>query len=230
MIKQIKEFIVEYKMHLIIIAVMLVGLLITNTITSEIKNSVNQGLKDVNADIIVLKNEFQQYKTEAADDLQYEQITSQNSEVKWLGDKVDVSKWKTDNNLFWDYISPAFNYTSGDEYMAHRQQYVNDLGNCVFTVHFLTPIFKETVGEEYYNKLTCYGLKSNFEAYPTSMHTVLDDNGNIVESVYDYIAFVKMQPNKNTTEGSRTVIFTYTLDDKYNLTNLQCYPVTLGVN
>ena len=64
--------------------------------------------------------------------------------------------------------------------MAHRQQYVNDLGNCVFTVHFLTPIFKETVGEEYYNKLTCYGLKSNFEAYPTSMHTVLDDNGNIL--------------------------------------------------
>ena len=106
MLNQITEFVSESKKHLIIIGVMSVSLLIVNSITLDIKASADQQLIDMNMQIVAIKNEYQQYKTEASEDLQYEHITSQNSEIKWVGNKVDTAKSSTYFCLCSIYSSP----------------------------------------------------------------------------------------------------------------------------
>lgn len=217
----VKEFCIEWKKQTIIVAVMCVALFIVLGITLMIKQEMANDINTTYATITAVKNEYLQYKTKMEQTVQWKEEPT--GEIVWTGDVVDIAKVKTDSELFWDYISPAFNYNSGTEYMEHRQIYVNDLGNCLFTVQFLTPIFKETTPN--FDTFSCRATKKDpdYRIYPTKMEVEKDANGNIVKETYDYIAFVTMYPSK-LAEGSREVAFTFTIDNEYNLTNFECFP------
>lgn len=177
---------------------------------------------------------FQKSDPAFAEDVQVRGETDK-AKVKWVtpGEhedltSVDAGRWMSDEAIFWDFISPAFSFNSATEYNQMREEYIQKLGNCLFTVQFMgyydieSKCRKNENGtvnqadfERYDAAYTCTTDKSKYYTYPVAK----DNNGN-----YTYVAMVPMK--------SVYVMFTYTIEhspgqggnERITLTNFDCWP------
>ena len=152
----------------------------------------------------------------------------QSLKVEWQGVQVDTARWMTDENIFWDFISPAFSFNSATEYNKMREDYIAQVGNCLFTVQFLayydieSKCRRDENGnvnqvdfERYDAAYTCSTDKSQYMTYPVAV----DNNGD-----YTYIAMVPMK--------STYVAFTYKIvhsvgqggSERITLSEFDCWP------
>lgn len=164
-----------------------------------------------------------------------ERVNYGEKQIKWVTpgmhedvSSIDPSRWMTDENIFWDFISPAFNFNSATEYNQMRESYIEKLGNCLFTVQFLgyydieskcrrneNGTVNQVDFERFNNAYTCTSDKKAYYTYPVGM----DQDGN-----YSYIAMV---PMKNSY-----VLFTYRIvhapgqggNERITLAGFDCWP------
>lgn len=210
--KDTKKYLIEYKDSLIMCGIFLAGLIVVMIICGIIKGQFNKTYTAAKTSVDQLDNEIYNYKSSVmqnklGDGYVGNLANSGNTQRKLVGDQVDPGKWQQDNDAFWTYISPMFNFNSATEYNTMCQKYRKDLGSCLLTNVFLAPvdIDGQDDPEKFDDSFRCSAeKKTGFEAYPIGM-----DEGN----GYRYIAFLKYSAKASSvykTEGGvQTIIFTY---------------------
>lgn len=164
-----------------------------------------------------------------------ERVDYREQQIKWVTPgthedltSIDTGRWMADENIFWDFISPAFNFNSATEYNQMRESYIEKLGNCLFTVQFLgyydiesrcrlneNGTVNQVDFERVNNAYTCTSDKKSYYTYPVAK----DSDGN-----YSYVAMVPMK--------SVYVMFTYRIihapgqggNERITLADFDCWP------
>lgn len=226
---KILGFLSEYKKQLITTAITAVVCLIVVGIANVGKAIFFDAEAQAEASVTKVKNEManlqasDSYFTQDAMGKDYTSL-----KVEWLGVQVDTGRWMSDENVFWEFISPAFNFNSATEYNKMREDYIAQVGNCLFTVQFLayydieSKCRRDENGnvnqvdfERYDSGYKCSSDKSQYRTYPVA----IDSNGD-----YTYIAMVPMQSNY--------VAFTYKIvhsvgqggKERITLSQFDCWP------
>lgn len=202
--------------------------ILAGTFRSEAQAAFNAAAK-IESDIQNLQASDRYFTQDA------ERVDYREQQIKWVTPgmhedltSIDTGRWMADENIFWDFISPAFNFNSATEYNQMRESYIEKLGNCLFTVQFLGYYDIESkcrlnengtvnqVDFERYNKAyTCTSDKKSYYTYPVAE----DDEGN-----YTYVAMVPMK--------SVYVMFTYNIihspgqggNERITLADFDCWP------
>lgn len=240
-------FLKEYKKQIITTAITLVVCLVVTQLANfgagifrDMKSQADQAVINVMNETDNLKKS-DRYFTQDVEKKDYSKLT-----VEWIPANgrdpktavVDTGRWMSDENIFWEFISPAFSFDSATEYNKMREDYIQKVGNCLFTVQFLSYYDIESkcrkdengqvnqVDFERFDKAyTCSTDKSKYRTYPTG----IDANGD-----YTYLALVPMQ-------GSY-VAFTYKIAhsvgqggaERITLSDFDCWPpnsnARMGVN
>ena len=149
----------------------------------------------------------------AGENIESYNVSNTATNINWIGDKVDVARWMTDESYFWTWIEPAFSYSSATEYNEMKATYYQALGSCYFTTSFLAPYDHTTDLSFDANRdgqlsgketeaanvaFSCDTNKSKFFTYPI---------GEKMDGSYEYLALVPMH-----SKGSSQYImvaFTY---------------------
>lgn len=192
-----------------------------------------------------IQNEMDQFqKTDPAftgiTDIQ----TSENVRVEWEGRKLDTGRWSTDKSLFWEWISPAFNYNSATEYNQTRESFISEkgLGKCLFTTQFMAPYDIEEQARKKYG-LDADGKPSavNIEKVDTAYKCTAspDASGYYIwpiaeenDGSYRYVARIRYGfPGAGATELN-TCVFMFTARhttgengaDRVTIYDFECWP------
>lgn len=233
----ISSFLAENKKQLITTAITMVACLVICGVAStgrgiftDMQAQAEQAVVDVSNKMDNLRKS-DRYFTQDAEKKDYNKVR-----VEWIPANgrpaaeavVDPGRWTTDDRIFWDFISPAFTFNSATEYNQMRENYISQLGNCLFTVQFLayydieahaTPDGNGNITakaiEEANLRYNCTSDPTMFVSYPTAV----DSEGN-----YTYFAMV---PMKSTYVG-----FTYKIvhslgqggNDRITLCDFDCWP------
>ena len=219
-INNAKEFALEYKKQLVIAGVLILSTFIVMGICNIIRGSVTASRDEAYNAYIALQNEFTGYrdKIEGMQGYQDPNSNHANEQISYVGTSVDNGKFTNDQQLFWNFIKDAFNYSSTQEYMNIREQYRQVLGDCLFTTNFLDPVAYDQSTQSWADGggRTCIAQQSNFVLIPIRMY----------EDRYDYLAYITFSSsNASAQYGSSKIIFTFTIDMNNTLTNFECYPI-----
>ena len=239
----IKEFASEHKKNLIITGAIIIGFLIVWGLGSSIVKSMKDEYNTTLANIVTTQNEITKIKNEQSQQ-QMAQIDTGDVEVKWNGVAIDQAKVSADNEFFLNFISPAFTYNSNTEYMEHRDQYIEQLGSCLFTTNILSPreiSYKkylpankaeedcsseeiEAARQKAENEDSSYICKVTKTTQQCGFVTGIHDNS------YDYIYFLYITTGVNGNAYQKPFIFTYTItnDTEPQLLNFECYAPYAG--
>ena len=176
---------------------------IQDGVNNELQNSIND----------LAKSEDYIAATGTGEIIESHKVNDSATNINWIGDKVDVARWMTDESYFWTWIEPAFSYSSATEYNEMKATYYQALGSCYFTTSFLAPYDHTTdlsfdanrdgqlsgkEAEAANVAFSCDTNKSKFFTYPI---------GEKMDGSYEYLAFVPMH-----SKGSSQYImvaFTY---------------------
>lgn len=234
-------FLSENKKHLITTAIVLVvAFLVTNLakfgagIFRDMQYQTEQAVIGVTNEMDNLRKS-DRYFTQDVERQDFSKI-----QVEWLPANgrdpkkavVDTGRWMADENIFWEFIYPAFSFDSATEYNQMREDYIEKVGNCLFTVQFMSYYDIEskcrknengTVNQVDFERVNgaykCTTDKSKYRTYPTS----IDVNGD-----YTYVALVPMQ--------GTYVAFTYKIvhsvgqggSERITLSDFDCWPPNSG--
>jgi len=214
--KSSQKYIVEYKDSLILCGIFLAGLIVIAIICGVIKGQFNNKYVTARTAVEQLDNEIYNYKSSVmqnklGDGYVGKLSNAGNTNIKLVGDEIDAGKWQQDNDAFWNFISPMFNFNSAEEYNNMCQNYRKQLGSCLLTNVFLAPvdIDGQDDPQKFNESIKCkINKKEGFEAYPIGMDA---ENG------YEYIALITFgSSNAFQAHGYSSAIFTYrvTWDEK----------------
>lgn len=224
-----KDFFTEYKRQLIFTAITAIvcGLIffVAKTASGVFTDMRDQSAKAVTDVINKTENlkASDRYFTKDEEKLNYNQ-----TKIEWVGNKIDTGRWMSDEGIFWDFIAPAFNFKTATDYNKMREDYIEKVGNCLFTVQFLS--YYDIEGqcrrdengnvnqvdfERINNAYSCTSDKSRLRTFPMSV----DNNGD-----YTYLALVPMKNNY--------VAFTYKIvhepgqggKERITLADFDCWP------
>lgn len=173
--------------------------------------------------------------------------TEGGTRVEWVGNSVDTGRWMTDEEAFWNWIYPAFNYRSATEYNKAREDFksAKGLGDCLFTTQFLT--YYDTSA----NALKKYPAKVNDDGTPTDDAVKAVDEayqctsdkslfrtwpiGETANGDYRYMAQVYMgMPGSDNEQTPVTFMFTmmHTTgqggQDTMSISDFECWPPSTG--
>lgn len=240
-IKSAPSFLRAYKKQLIMTAITLAvcGVLalicsFVGTMFKEMATDADNQRLDIDNKIAEFQNTDERYT--GVD----EQLTERdNVEIRYIGTQVDGALWQADQRAFWSFISPAFNYNSAEEYNKSREEYVRQLGDCLFTTQFMAyydiataarndrknqsnPVTGDlTAGElDAINvKFTCKALSSDLVMLPV---------GRTADGDYMYLAMVGMARKGNPTCVGFTFSVSHSIGpdgaDVATIKNFCCWP------
>lgn len=206
----------------------------------------SDGLAGSEADYVALENEIGQFRqSDPYFTGESGIMTEEQVRIEWAPPEgtteikdVDTAKWQADEKAFWGWIKPAFNFGSATEYNQTREDYIRQLGNCLFTTQFLT--YYDTEGTarrtlpEGQTEVTQFDIEKADKAYTCTAKQELFRSWVIgideATGDYTYAAMVPMQlKNSPTATG---VLFTYTVSrtpgkdgtDNVSIKNFDCWP------
>lgn len=235
----------KYKSDLIKCAIFTGGFLLIWMISSIVKDAFATEYMNQTNNYIALQTDiehFKQSKEYMAYNSAVNGVTLDNMqtgvEVNWIGDKIDTGRWMTDDEYFWKWIEPAFEFESATEYNAMRNEFYSEkgLGSCLFTTQFLAPYSPELDLSFDTNKdgqlspkeaeaadqaFTCSSSKAKYRTYPI---------GTASDGSYEYLALVPMK--RNNTSNYIMVAFTFTMHHKdtasgveeITISDFNCWP------
>lgn len=243
--KELPAFLGEWKKQLITTAIVAVSCFLVMGIAGFAGNIFHAMHTESDAALASLDNEIDTFrKSDRYFTGQDELLTDEsNVEVRYVGTRIDAGRWRTDEQCFWDFISPAFNYDSATEYNQMRAAYETKLGKCLFTTQFLTPYdidqaamnartedqkkaggeITEIERDKADHAFTCMSDKGHMVTYPIGR----DSNGN-----YGYVSFVGFGRSSRSKENPTMIAFTYTVvhtktsetEESMSITNFACWP------
>lgn len=139
---------------------------------------------------------------------------SDKVEQQLFYDVTGISNQKIveDSSVASDFFKPAFTWTSGDEYDATRQMFIELLGE---NNRFVKEYLVENTKVDDFNKIDVNELKMSMDtltAYPSKL---IDDD------TYEYLGFIKYYPYKDASDlkvkdklTASTAIVQYTVSSK----------------
>ena len=233
-----------HKKQLMISGVFLCLLFVVTIATNMVKGTFADMEAQANASLVALQNEMASFQSSDEYFTHKGQIDRDDTvQIVWNGDKIDSGRWRADDDKFWDFISPAFNFSSAVEYNKTREDYRQVLGDCLFTTQFLTAYDITAAAQQYCKqnhinpdadgnppqyvmdevsgRYVCQASKADFLSYPISV----DGDGN-----YRYMGYVFIQ--RNNSNSKIAVVFEYTAvhtagaggEDNVTISDFKCWP------
>lgn len=239
----VSEFLSEHKKQVTYLAIALAATFVICAGAGFARNTFHSMAAAADSDYADLQNEMDQFRNSDPYFTHQREVDKQDEvRIEWVGTKVDTGRWTSDENVFWEFIRPAFNFSNGMEYNQTREDYISKLGNCLFTTQFLTyydigtiaknrcdpsqldPVTGEApqyvldaVSEDY----KCTASKSDYITYPIAENS---------DGSYTYLAIVFM--TRNESREAIGVAFTFTAEhsigadgaDTVNIRDFACWP------
>lgn len=238
-----KEFFAGHKKQIITTAVTAVACLLVIGVSNAGAGIFSAMELEASEALVSLKNEKENFiRSDRMFTSQEEILKGDDVEIKYVGNGVDGGRWRTDEDFFWEFIKPAFNYDRASEYNKTREDYVNKLGTCLFTAQFMayydipgkamearatqsnpkTGELTEAELSQADNAFRCVAQKSNLITFPV---------GVTADGDYEYAGFVGMSRN-GKVDDTIMVGFTYTVvhgvgeggTERLSITNFSCWP------
>lgn len=141
------------------------------SITFMIRSSAESNSNNIESQVIDVENNI---KTSDFD------LKAKESKILYEQTGISTTQIKADESTASKFFEPAFSWTSGKEYDAARQSYIDELGN---KNKFVTEYLRENTKVDNYNKIDTTGIKTKFNSI--DMYPVKAD-----DSVYSYIGII----------------------------------------
>lgn len=146
---KIVDVLVAEKKSLIIIGVLIILIFVVTGLANMIVYNENDSLfrgslKQLNNEYNKLMNDIDTFqKTNPYyTGVDISEVENAQKDVNWIGVKYDAGRVKSDTQFFWDWVSPAFDYQSAEEYNANIKEFTSTKGlpkDNLFVTTFLQP-------------------------------------------------------------------------------------------
>ncbi len=242
-VKSAPAFIREYKKQIIMTAITVAVCGVMALVCTFVGGMFDDMAKSADNDRLDIDNKIAEFQNtdERFTGLDERLTERDNVEVRYVGTQVDGALWQADQKAFWNFISPAFNYKSAEEYNATRENYVKQLGDCLFTTQFMAyydipqaarnarnniPVESRPTGDLTEGELDAVNMKFTCKAMSSDL--VMMPIGRTSDGDYSYIAMVGMARTGNPTCVGFTFSVSHSVGkdgaDVATIRNFCCWP------
>ena len=190
--------------------VMLLGCTIVRTSYQSELDKVSSTLVNVTNEITKLKTQNQEEKIVYVD----------SASAKAL----DKQRWANDDTIINEWIAPAFNFDSADEYNANREKYIAELGTDDDFVQNVIPPYIAGYTDKISNENETISNGSDMNMSITKFKSYVDkvDGDN-----YSYVAVITCSSTSSGGgSGDSQMILTYTISKDGKISNFCAAPPT----
>lgn len=190
------EFLKEHAILLFTIFVFLVLFLIGQ----GFRGSALKEYRNIEAQIVSVKNQIEQDKITVNQETNYVS--------RGLVGGLDKNRWASDDVIISEWIYPAFNFSSAQEYNEHRDLFVTRLGQSDDFVQQIMPPFVQGI-TGVADETSSLDDGSDINMSLTSFKSYVD---SVEGDTYSYVAIVKCSStNARGFAGLSDVILTYSI-------------------